>query len=171
MKTLIALALTIIVLSSASSCIASDKEYLDYYLNIKDKSKSELAAYKETEESYIKLKSAVIKNDASSSSVKYFLFIGYAAYQRNDAATIESLNEDMMLVYLNNEASVLSSLRELPEFVNPTCRYLGKYFGFEDKHKGESPEFIATHLPQLESILGKDRAESCVAEIEKYSNQ
>lgn len=171
MKTLIALALTIIMLSCASSCIASDAEYLDYYLNIKDKSKSELAAYKETEESYIKLKSAAIKNDASISTIKYFLFIGYAAFQRNDAATIESLNEDMMLVYLNNETSFLSSLKDLPEFVSPTCRYLGKYFGFEDKHKGGSPVFVATHRPKIESILGKVHADSCVSEIEKYSNQ
>ena len=164
--------LAAILFISATSCAAKNEiSLVDYFLNIKGETfyenkngqpvYNELKAYKAIEKKYIDLVEAARIPQATEKSLKYLLFFGYAAYQRNDAASMEALSSDLMTVYLNNKKNFLTALRDAPTLIPSSCYYLGNYFGFEDKHKGEYEGFYNEQKNSFLEHLNENQTAAC----------
>lgn len=60
----------------------------------------------------------------SQDSLRVYLFLGWIAQVKLDAATMEAFAGDLVPLYERNEESILHVLKELPFLIPSTCRYL-----------------------------------------------
>lgn len=154
---------------------ASDDVLLDYFLDIKKEKYfekrnqtlvyNELKAYKSIEAEYQKLLERTKSASASDTDVRRFTFFGFAAYHRHDAASMEAFDSDFMLVFNSNTEKVLDILALQPVLIKSSCYYLGTYFGFEDKHKGEQEAFYQKYEGLMLNKLGQENTSACISMI------
>ena len=155
---------------TSTACVAAGSNtnpYFDFLLNIKNQDQDELSALKNREKFYLDLREKASAKNADIVAIKQFLFVGFSAYNRNAASTMEALNTDMMLMYNNNSSRMLEALKELPFLIDSSCHYLGKYFGFEDKHINELPQFLSANKNDINHTLGDQLGQQCLNAIEK----
>ncbi|GJL49587.1 MAG: hypothetical protein NPIRA01_08140 [Nitrospirales bacterium] len=114
--------------------------------------------------------SAQSKSDLHSEGLKVFLFIGYVAHARLQAATSESFTSDLMPIYLTRQDSLWEILRENPFLVPSTCHYLGAFFGFEERHVEGKPAFLSETRPIIKQALPHKEAELCIKRLEEAKN-
>ncbi|HRD64802.1 MAG TPA: hypothetical protein PKY50_01475 [Candidatus Competibacter sp.] len=84
------------------------------------------------------------------------------AREKLDAATTEAFAGDLVPLYEKHEEPVLAVLRDLPFLVPSTCRYLSRYFGFEDRNREKKPAFLATHADRIERALAPEDGKHCL---------
>jgi hypothetical protein len=94
--------------------------------------------------------------------LRIYLFLGQVAQEKLDAATTEAFTSDLMPLYEKHGDSVLRVLRDLPFLVPSTCRYLSRYFGFEDKNHEKRPAFLAAHADEIKHALAPEDAKRCM---------
>lgn len=163
----------LLFVSSATWAIAADDVYLDFLLGIKaEKYKTrengeiffdDLAAMNDRDKVYVSTRQRLLSKNADDEDMRYFIFIGFTAYSRNAAATMEALSADMMSVYKNNTQAFLKSLSDLSFAVEASCYYLGNYFGFEGKHLQDKKAFEKRFKPEITVYLGPDDRTRCMA--------
>ncbi len=156
----------------SSSAYSLDDQYLNYLLNIKSEKYNkniegkaiydELAEYKDVERLYLETRNQAIKKQAKTDDIKYFSFIGFVAYNSNDAATKEAMLSDFIQVYYANRENLLSVLDELPFLIPSSCYYIGKHFGFEGKFTNDKEPFMKENKVYIKKALSKDNAEKCL---------
>lgn len=99
-------------------------------------------------------------------SVKTFLLVGWLAREQYDAATSEAFTGDLMPLYRARPGAVLAALADVPLLVTSTCDALGAWFGFEDRHAGELPAFLAAERERIRAALPERLGATCLAALE-----
>lgn len=99
----------------------------------------------------------------SQDHLRVYLFLGWVAQEKLDAATTEAFAGDLVPLYEKHEESVLAVLRDLPFLVSSTCRYLNRYFGFEDRNREKKPAFLSARANRIKRALAPEDAERCLA--------
>jgi hypothetical protein len=157
---------------SFSPAISDDGLLVSTLLNIsqpvfiKDGVYDGLTAYKAWGDLYERtLNQARTGSVKDDSSLRRFLFLGFIAGARTQAATSEAFTSDLMSLYRQRPEQILIVLRDLPFLVPTTCHYLGAYFGFEDREPEGKPGFLKENRERIQSLLHKSEAAMCLAAI------
>ncbi len=124
-----------------------------------------LAEYQALSELYLRAKDAAGRND--DRGLRLFLFLGFVAQSRNDAALSESLSADLSPVVTPRRAAVFKILAELPFLARPTCHYLRAYHGFEGRNIDTRAKIMAETIKAASAALPPATARPCVEELRR----
>jgi len=154
---------------------SSSDPYLEFLLDIKSEKHfrdengrnffDELAAMQERDDVYLAIRKKVNQRNAKDEDIRYFLFMGYVAYTRNAAASMEAMTTDLMPVYRSNTKNVLLAMKASPFLIEASCYYLGNYFGFEGKNKKGKSEFMQEITTHLKAHLSPEKVGLCLSSI------
>ena len=94
-----------------------------------------------------------------------WLLLGFAAQVTVDGATSEAFIGDAKPMLDARGEAMVGQLALSPWLVPSTCYYLGRYFGWEDRHADEREPFLATSAETFAALPEAPRA-ACIAQIE-----
>ncbi|MDX1606730.1 MAG: hypothetical protein R3202_11095 [Candidatus Competibacterales bacterium] len=138
---------------------------VDTLLDLERPSDNPLQDYHAWEALYLKYAERAREADADGAAVKIYLLVGLVARQTLDAGLMEAFATDLLPIYERHERTVLEALRQTPVLLEPTCNYLGRYFGFEDRNREYRVVFLERHTDTIREILASDGAEACLRHI------
>ena len=160
-----------------ATSFATGDPFLDFLLGIKDQRYvyesggkthyDELKALKYRDSIYMNTFQQASKKEADPESLRYYLFIGYVARTKHAASTMESMSTGLMKIFKLHSVEISTTLNELPFLIDSACYYLGNYFGFEDKHRGDLESFEKKYIPVFSEHLNQQNSRNCISLIRK----
>ena len=128
---------------------------------------SPLKAYQASSQIYVDLRTRLNADQVDANDMKRMLFFAYSASVRKAAASLEALNTDLMPILQKHPDLFLQTLKTNPQFVASVCYNLGRYFGFENKHQGELPQFLRGYKNRIKNTLEASDAKICLKIMKK----
>lgn len=121
----------------------------------------ELSQWKQWESLLLACRKAV--DTTKPESLQNFLFLGYVGKQSNSAATKEYITGELYPLFSEAPDKFLSVLKRNPSFINATCYYLGRHFGFEGKQPMSKAAFLKAQANRFFQQLPEQQAQQCLA--------
>lgn len=135
------------------------------YVTADGQGQDELKSYQGWSALYGRYFQRASADEVTPTDLKVFLLLGKIAGESTDAAMMQSFTVDLMAVYEKHRQPMLGVLKELSFLIPSTCHYLGRYFGFEDKHVDDKPAFLQANRSVMEKALPGANAAACLRRI------
>lgn len=141
--------------------------HLGLLLGIESEKADPLSEFKAQEKVYKELRKKLSQEEVSLSDMKYFLFIGFVASEKNAAATQQALASDLIPIYENAPLTFLRAIKDASFLTKSACYYLGRHFGFEDKNTEKFKPFIRANETLIRDSLDSSQGDLCITQIEE----